>query len=218
MSNQIIRRSMVGLVAGMLVFALGGSALAKSLDGPTITSISPRSAQPGKIMIIRGSALTGATVTFQKSQPGQQPVPATQAETIVSPGGTRILLTIPDGGDAANGLIAPSGVDQLVVTTPGGTTTRPVTVLALTRHAMKPIISGVMPRNAHPGQRVTIKGSNLNGATAVWLSGTKAIFTVPSSSKILAIVPKHAKTGRWSVRTGVGTTGSPRFKVLTTSA
>jgi hypothetical protein len=64
-----------------------------------------------------------------------------------------------------------------------------------------------------------ITGSNLNGATGVWLSGRKARFKVPSASEILAVVPKHAVSGKWSVKTDVGMTASSmRFTVLAPAA
>jgi hypothetical protein len=218
MSKEITHRGVAALVVMVLAFALGGSAVAKNLGTPTVTSISPSSAQPGMTVTITGTNLTGATVTFRRKGSGLQPVTATQAETTISPDGTRILLTIPDGSDAADGLMALAGANRLVITTPGGMATASFTVLPLRQAAMKPIITGITPRHARSGRTVTIIGAHLSGAKGVWLSGMKATFKVPSASKILAIVPKHAKSGRWTVRTDVGTTSSAlRFTVLVPS-
>jgi hypothetical protein len=207
------------LVAAAVVvaftLALGGSALAKSLDSPTITGITPTSALPGSTITINGTNLSGATVTFRKLHSSLPPVAATQAETTVTSDGTRILLTIPDGSDAANGMLAMAGKNQLLVTTPGGTAAAPFEVLGLRKVGMAPVISALRPLRAHPGSTVTIIGSHLSGTRAVWLAGRKAQFRVPSDSIILATVPMHARSGQWSVTTPVGTTASSlRFAVL----
>lgn len=207
MSKHLIQW-LVAAVVVAFVWSLGGSALAKSLGAPTITSISPTSAQPGSTVTIYGTGFSGATVTFQKMHSSSQPVPATPAETLISPNGTRILLTIPDGSDAANGLMASPGTNQLTVTTPIGTTSIKYTVRELGKVGLGPVITGLSPTKARPGATVTITGNHLSGAKAVWLAGMKAKFRVPSDSMILAIVPRHAKSGRWSVTTPVGTTAS----------
>ena len=217
MSKQKTHWIIAGLVVA-LACALGGSALAKALDAPMVTSMSPGSAEPGKTVTITGSGLSGATVTFRKLHSTQTPVAATQAETQVSSDGTRILLTIPDGSDAANGMTAPFGRVQLVIATPGGTVTRSFDVMPLSQRSLAPVITGFTPRKAAAGHTVTISGSHLSGTKGVWLNGVKATFRVPSDSKILAIVPKHAKAGAWKVTTAVGTTASHlRFTVVAPS-
>jgi hypothetical protein len=217
MSKHVIQW-IVAALAVTFVWMPGGSALANSAGPPAITSITPTSAEPGSTVTINGTNLDGASVTFQKPHSVLQPVTATAAETLVSPDGTRILLTIPDGSDAANGLIAAPGMNQLVVTTPGGKTTTTFKVLEPGKVGMAPVISRLVPRTARPGATVTITGSHLSGAETVRLAGMKAKFKVPSDSMIVAVVPRHAKSGRWSVTTPVGTTSSSlRFEIVTSS-
>jgi hypothetical protein len=215
-SREVMIRSIGAGAVVVLACALGGAAGARNLGSPAITGVSPASAQPGMVVTITGTSLTGATVSFHKARSAVPPVTATQAETIVNPDGTRILLTIPDGSDAANGMTAPFGGDRLVVTTPGGSATTSFMVLPLARTGHAPVITAITPRRAIPGHTVRISGSNLNGGIGVWLTGTKAKFRVPSSSTILARVPRNARSGRWSVKTAVGMTASAmRFTVLT---
>jgi len=218
MSKQMIRSIVAGGVV-VLACALGGAASAGRLvSPPAIAGISPASAQPGTTVTITGTGLTGATVTLRNPKSNAPAVTATTTETVVNPQGTQIVLTIPDGSDAAGGVIAPFGVDRLVITTPGGSATALFTVLKLRQAAHGPVITGFTPRRAAPGHTVMITGSNLNGATGVWLSGRKARFKVPSASEILAVVPKHAVSGKWSVKTDVGTASSMRFTVLAPAA
>jgi len=217
MSKQMIQWIVTGLVV-VLAGVLGGSAAAKGLDSPTITGISPASAQPGQTVTITGSSLVGATVSFHRGRPGMPPVPATQAETIVNPQGTQIVLTIPDGSDAANGMIAPIGMDQLIFTAPSGTVAAHFRVLPLRQAGKAPLITAITPHRGSPGEKVLITGGHMSGASGVWLTGHKAKFTVPSDSKIIAIVPRHATSGKWTVKTAVGmTVGSARFRVVAPS-
>jgi hypothetical protein len=215
-----MRKQMIlWIVAGVVVVpacALSSAGSARGLDSPTITGIAPAAAQPGKTVTITGIGLTGATVSFQKAKSSAPPVTATQAETIVSSDGNQILVTIPDGSDAANGMTAPSGMDELIVATPGGSVTAHFMVRPLEQTGQGPVITGLMPHRTLPGRTVTITGAHLSGATGVWLAGRKVRFKVPSDSKILALIPKNARSGRLSVKTAVGITASSmRLTVIT---
>jgi uncharacterized repeat protein (TIGR03803 family) len=61
------------------------------------------------------------------------------------------------------------------------------------------------PTSGKVAAKVTILGTNLTGATAVTFNGTKATFTVVSSSEITTKVPKGATTGPVKVTTPSGT-------------
>jgi hypothetical protein len=69
----------------------------------------------------------------------------------------------------------------------------------------KASISSFSPAKGKVGARVTIKGTGLGGATAVKFAGVKSAFKVVSSTKITAVVPAKAKTGKISVVTPAGT-------------
>jgi uncharacterized repeat protein (TIGR03803 family) len=71
------------------------------------------------------------------------------------------------------------------------------------------------PASARVGTRVTIVGLNLTGATAVRFNGTAASFTFVSGTKITAIVPPGASSGRVTVTTPGGVlTSNSGFVVL----
>jgi hypothetical protein len=209
------------IVVGLVVAsgcAFEGSATVARLGSPTIASIAPASAQPGTTVTITGTGFVGATVSIRGASASAVPVTATQAETIVGSTGTQIQLTIPDGSDAANGMMAPLGRDLLTVATPGGSVAAHFTVLPLRRTGKAPTISGFTPHRAFPGRMVTITGTHLSGATNIWLAGRKVKFQVPSDSEIRARVPMHARSGRWTVKTAVGTTVSAKGLTVLTPA
>jgi hypothetical protein len=61
---------------------------------------------------------------------------------------------------------------------------------------------------------VTIKGTNLSGATAVKFNGTAATIKTKAATQITTTVPAGATTGLISVTTPGGTvTSTKRFKV-----
>jgi hypothetical protein len=67
------------------------------------------------------------------------------------------------------------------------------------------LIRSVTPISVKPGARVTILGVNLRGARSVKISGIKVAFTVPSTTQIIATVPKAARSGMIAVTTKFGT-------------
>jgi hypothetical protein len=72
-----------------------------------------------------------------------------------------------------------------------------------------PKITSFSPTSGHTGTLVTINGTSFTGATAVKLGSTSASFTVASSTKIIATVPKvFAGFYHWVVMTPVGSSTS----------
>jgi len=72
-----------------------------------------------------------------------------------------------------------------------------------------PSIASFTPSSGLVGAEVTINGSHFTGASSVQFNGTPAaVFTVASSTQILANVPTGATTGKISVTTGNGTAES----------
>jgi uncharacterized repeat protein (TIGR03803 family) len=71
------------------------------------------------------------------------------------------------------------------------------------------------PSFGKAGSRVVVFGNNLTGAAAVSFNGTPALFTVVSSTKIVATVPTGATTGFVTVAAQKGTlTSNKPFRVL----
>ncbi|HWB22768.1 MAG TPA: IPT/TIG domain-containing protein [Gaiellaceae bacterium] len=177
---------------------LGGSALARpSVAAPSIISFTPTHAMVGATVTIYGHNLTGAQVQFNGMNAKQVTVDST---------GTHVKAIIdPETMD---------GPSQIGIITPGGTVNStmvftvdpPTGAPAQTGRAVaeKPLIKSITPIHARVGAKVTIKGANLGGAMWVKFGGVKALYTVPSASKIIARVPKKAHTGRISVKTSVG--------------
>jgi len=204
-------------LAVLLAGALGGAATGRSLAAPTITSISPSSGLPGSRVSIIGTNLVNATVTFTaRGAPGIT-APVSSANTLATPDGTRLTVTVPDGSDAADGQLAPPGANVITVTTRDGTASSArLFVVDQPRPGLhKPVITGFSPRAAAPGATVTITGRNLGGASRVELGGMRVVYRIPSESRILARVPKHAHSGRWSITTDSGVVlSSLRLTVL----
>jgi uncharacterized repeat protein (TIGR03803 family) len=65
-----------------------------------------------------------------------------------------------------------------------------------------------VPTSATVGTKVTILGTNLEGASSVTFDGTAATFKVISQSEITTTVPTGAKTGTVQVTTSAGTLSS----------
>src|SRR5262249_55416139 len=140
---------------------------AKGLDAPTITSVSPTSGFAGSTVVITGTNLTGATVSFKLKMPGAQPITVPPEATTVNPAGTQITVVVPNGGDEANGQIVRPGKNGVWVSPPAGTTVWNMAFVVKDLKAAKPMISGFGPRRAGSGATVTIFGAHFSGATIV---------------------------------------------------
>ena len=78
----------------------------------------------------------------------------------------------------------------------------------------RPRIATFAPMRGAAGTKVTIRGGRLGGALWVKFGGIRAKFTVPSATKIVAIVPAKARSGKITISTGGGIATSPmRFAV-----
>lgn len=85
--------------------------------------------------------------------------------------------------------------------------------------AAAPTITSFSPQSGPVGASVTINGTNFDGATQVKFKQRTATFTVDSNTKIMAIVPPQAQTGKISVSTPDGTAiSATNFVVTATNA
>ena len=210
MSKRRAQWSMLALV-GVLAFVLGGAALAATADAPTITSVTPSSGARGTTLVVEGANLQQASVTWTVAgNPGAQgstsgAMKAAPIQATVSPDGTQVTFSVPDGGDSSNGIMAPGGLNRFTITTPGGSVSKTFKVTSMNKLGLRPVISELMPKQAVPGAQVTIFGHHFSGATFVKLAGMKATFRIPSDSRIVVKVPMKAHSGSWTVKTAYGT-------------
>ncbi|KAJ5613422.1 hypothetical protein N7510_006616 [Penicillium lagena] len=175
--------------SGTLAYTYNGIA------APIITSVSPDNgpAAGGNTAVISGTGFTNATAVAFGST-------AASSFTVVS--STVINAVVPPG----------SGAVSVNVTGPGGTSTGGPTYTYTA--APTPTITGLTPAASGPvsgGNTVTIRGSNLNGATAVTFAGNAASsFSILSPTTINAITPPGiAGTASVVVTTPAG--ASPGF-------
>ncbi len=137
---------------------------------PVVSGISPASGPivGGATTIITGKGLTGTTAVKFGSA----------SATILSVTDTSLTVTVPPG----------SGVVDVTVTTPGGTS---VTSTA-GRFSYLPVVNSISP-NYGPldgGTQVTISGSGFTGASAVNFGAKPAVsFTIVSDTQITATAP-----------------------------
>ncbi len=91
-----------------------------------------------------------------------------------------------------------------------------VSALPATASTPKPTIASFSPTSATAGAEVTIKGTNLAGATRVTFNGMIATVISDTATKINAEVPTGATTGYITVKTPGGRAkGASEFAVLT---
>jgi len=87
-------------------------------------------------------------------------------------------------------------------------------------HFVEPLaLETAEPSRATVGSRITLLGSGLAGATAVSFGGAKAGFTVRSDRKLVATVPRQARSGPIVISSALSRVESKsRFAVLPSSA
>src|SRR5262249_5212226 len=101
---------------------------------------------------------------------------------------------------------APVGARNVTVTNPaGGGSGSCSGCFSVTSVAQPTTITSFSPGNGRVGTAVTINGTNFTGVQAVTFNGTSAGYQAVSSTRITAIVPNGATTGRIRVTTAGGT-------------
>ena len=189
-----------GSTVDITVTGPGGTSVTSSADhftyGPTVSHISPLSGSTvgGTSVTITGTGFTGATgVSFG----------STPAASFTVGSATSITAVVPAAST--------SGVVNITVTTPGGTT--PITTAdQFTYFYPTPSISSVSPNAGGPGggTSVTITGTGFTGATLVSFGSTPAAsITVNSNNSITATSPAGTATSSVNITvTGPGGTSA----------
>lgn len=152
---------------------------------PAVGSFAPLSGAPGAEVTIAGENFFGVTgVTFNGT-------PAASF-TVDSP--TKIRAVVPNG--AATGKIG------VVI---AGSTFLSSGNFSVSAPAPGPSVASFSPASGPAGTEVTIAGTNFVGVTDVTFGGNSAsAFTVDSSTKIRAVVPVGATSGKVAVVTSAG--------------
>lgn len=168
---------------------------------PTVTSVSP--APPnrvarGQVFRVTGTNLqaTTAITVAGVDQPNFTVLSDTEIDV-------RVAQATPNSATAAT----------LVVTTPGGTVTKPSAVRI---QPLAPTVVSISPTSVPQGGTVTMTGTNLVNVTSVVFSGNAAatVFTPDAAGTSMTVtVPANAISGPVQVTTAGGTTASPSVTV-----
>jgi IPT/TIG domain len=191
MRKHMTYGALLALIVALTCVVVGPAA-ARSQAAPTITGFAPNHGLIGEKVTIYGHNLAGARVWFNGVEAMNPTVDST---------GTHVTVNVP--GEVS------TGPAPVMLTTPGGTVTATATFMvnppSRPTTMPKPRISTFAPHSGNAGTKVTIVGKNLGGTLWVKFGGVKATYTVPSATKIVAVVPRHAHSGRISVHTRGGT-------------
>ena len=161
---------------------------------PTVTKVTPASGSGGTSVTVTGTGFTGATaVDFGTAT----------ATRFTVDSATKLTTTAPAG----------SGTVDVTVTTPGGSSA--TTSADRFRYVTGPAVTSLSPNEgpAAGGNRVTITGTSLTGASAVHFGATAAsAFTVMSATEITVTAPAYRGSGPdpvdVTVTTPVGTSAT----------
>jgi ABC-type oligopeptide transport system substrate-binding subunit len=151
---------------------------------PKVTSFSPTAGPIGTVVTVTGVGLDAITdATFA----------GTPVATLVHVSATQVKLTVPPG--AVTGPVAVGG--------PGGS------AASTASFKVTPKITGFSPASGARGSAVELDGSGFTGATKVQFGTAVATdFAVSSDTRITAIVPATAVTGKIAVTTPSGSSAS----------
>jgi len=158
---------------------------------PAVTGFDPPAALPGQQITLSGRHFSGATrVAFG----------GVQSPVVERVDDGRIIATLPAG--------AGSGLIEVDTASGTGFSAHPLTVqrpAAAAAGAPPPVITGVAPTEAGPGDEVVIEGRHFTGVRTVAFGGLPAAsFRVHGDGRITATVSALGATGQVAVATGAG--------------
>ena len=181
------------------------SPLAPALVNPATTRVLTAS-DPSTQVISRAGAGGDTWVIAARSGPGRESVSISGLPTSAGAGA---VYTEGRSINASGGSLTDSFAqwEVHVYHFPAPATTAP------------PTLARLEPTSGRAGDRVSLRGSNLQASTAVTFAGAAAAFTIASSTEISATVPAGATTGPVAVTTPAGTaTSSTPFTVVAPAA
>jgi hypothetical protein len=170
-----------------------------TITSTRVQSFSPSNAPANAVVTLSGSGLGNATsVKF-----------GTVSAAIIYKSENQVTTRVP-----AN---APPS-DFITVITPNASPKTNTVFTKVQPTVAAPTITGFTPASGVIGTDVTINGNNLSSVTSVKFNNISANFDVLSSTKIRAIVPSGASTGRITVTRGTQTaTSNANFSVTTST-
>ena len=190
----------------------------------------PAGAATGLVGLNFGSILVYSPTLFSVIGPGPYvtgflPVRGSAGTpvTISGFGFTGVTNVLFNGVNGTSGSV--QGDTQITVSTPGGVTTGPITVISpsgtfvtSSNFFVPSVITSFSPILGSAGTNVFIRGSNFIGTTAVLFNGSPAAsFSVTSPTNLTAVVPAGVTTGPITlVAPGGGFVTSSNFTVLPT--
>jgi hypothetical protein len=193
------------IINGGIVVALAAavclgasSAAARTLASPTISGFSPLQALHGQKVTINGGGFNGATSVQFRGIEAQYTVVSDSEITAIVPGeigaGKWTINVMTKTGEA--------GSSTMFTVLPGG-------AVIPYKAGLQARITNVFPTRGHPGTYLIITGLHLNGALWVKLGGVKIPFTVPSETRINAVISRKARSGKLTLLNNYGLATSP---------
>lgn len=170
---------------------------------PAIDSFSPAEGLVGAKVTINGVGFVDVTEVAFNGVP---------AGNFIVDADTRIRAVVPDG--ATSGRISIKAGEFLVASTSSFTVIPPPTPIPIpiptpTPMPTPPMIDGFAPQKSAPGAEVMISGSGFRNVTEVRFGSVFASsFTIDSDTRIRAIVPNSATTGKIIIVTNTASTSS----------
>jgi len=179
-----------GAVSGTITVTTPGSTATSAgkftvtASAPTVTTYAPASGAVGTKVTVTGTNLTGATAVKFNGY---------ASTSVVVLSATSLTATVPVGATTGN----------ISVTTPAGLA---YSATAFVITPVAPTVTVFSPTTGYAGVKVTVKGTNLLGATAVTFNGVASTsITSVTATSLIATVPAGATTGKIAVTTPGGT-------------
>lgn len=165
---------------------------------PSITSFSPKSAPPGKTVMINGANFSGTNANNVVTLAG---IRATQVKLVITGTGTVTSGTLPNALEVT--VPEGSGSGPVVVVVNGQTLTAPGGDFTFEPPAPPPPqIGSIDPLRERPGERLTIHGANFSTTpdeNLVKINGVTAEVVEATDTRLTVTVPNGSGSGKVTV-------------------